>query len=197
LLDILYDNDVLSVGVLLLSEFGVLVDSKRIYDGRVIGLRVDRIRLPSGDVFEREVVEHRGAVAMLPLLDDGRLLLIRQYRHPVGKVLLEIPAGTLSDGETPEECARRELIEETGYAADVVQELFSCFLAPGYSSEKIHLFLVSKLKKVGNSPEIDEFIQLDPTELEDAEAMIKRGEIMDAKTISGISYFLLTGNLVR
>jgi len=180
-----------------LSEFGVLVDSRRIYDGRVIGLRVDRIRLPSGDVFEREVVEHRGAVAMLPLLDDGRLLLIRQYRHPVGKVLLEIPAGTLSDGETPEECARRELIEETGYDAETIKELFSCFLAPGYSSEKIHLFLASKLKRVGSSPEVDEFIQLEPTELEDAEAMIKRGEIMDAKTISGISYFLLTGNLVR
>ncbi|MBS7622407.1 NUDIX hydrolase [Candidatus Bathyarchaeota archaeon] len=175
-----------------MSEFGSLIDSRRIYDGRVIGLRVDRIRLPSGEVFDREVVEHRGAVAMLPLLDDGRLLLIRQYRHPVGKILLEIPAGTLSDGETPEHCARRELVEETGYTADDLEELFSCFLAPGYSSEKIHLFLATRLRKVGGNPEIDEFIRLEPTTLEDAEKMIEKGEILDAKTISAIAYFLLT-----
>jgi ADP-ribose pyrophosphatase len=188
----LYRGEIFSVGVLSLSEFGVLIDSRRIYDGRVIGLRVDRIQLPSGEVFDREVVEHRGAVAMLPLLDDGRLLLIRQYRHPVGKILLEIPAGTLSEGETPQDCARRELVEETGYTADCLEELFSCFLAPGYSNEKIYLFLASRLRKVGDNPEIDEFIQLEPTSLEDAETMIKRGEILDAKTISVISYFLLT-----
>ncbi|MEM4250704.1 MAG: NUDIX hydrolase [Candidatus Bathyarchaeia archaeon] len=192
MIDALYRREIFSVGALRLSEFGVLIHSRRIYDGKVIGLRVDRVQLPSGEVFDREVVEHRGAVAMLPMLDDGRLLLIRQYRHPVGKILLEIPAGTLSEGETPEDCARRELVEETGYTAEDLEELFSCFLAPGYSSEKIHLFLASRLRKVGDNPEIDEFIQLEPTEIKDAEAMIKRGEIMDAKTISAISYFLLT-----
>jgi len=174
-----------------LSSLGILVESRRVYDGKVVSLRVDRFQLPGGRFFDREVVEHRGAVAMLPLLDDGRLLLIRQYRHPVGKVLLEIPAGTLDKDEDPEDCARRELVEETGYEADVMEELFSCFLAPGYSSEKIRIFLASKLEKVNPKPEIDELIELQPVEIEEAEAMIMKGEIVDAKTISGIAYLLL------
>jgi len=175
-----------------LNSSGVLVDSRRVYDGRVVSLRVDRIRLSGGAVFEREVVEHHGAVAMLPLLDDGRLLLIKQYRHPVGENLLEIPAGTLHEGETPEECARRELIEETGYEPQVIEELFSCFMAPGYSSEKIHIFLASKLRKVGHRPEVDEQIELEPVTLEKAGAMLKSGEMKDAKTIAGVSCLLLT-----
>jgi len=180
-----------------LSAFGVLVDSRRVYDGKVISLRVDRFQSPSGGIFEHEVIEHPGAVAMLPLLDDGRLLLIRQYRHLVGKVLLEIPAGTLDEDEDPEECARRELVEETGYDAEVMEELLSCFLSPGYSSEKIHIFLASKLRRVNHRPEVDELIELEPVQVVKAEVMMRNGEIMDAKTISGIAYFLLTRGSTR
>jgi ADP-ribose pyrophosphatase len=174
-----------------LSEFKILPGSKKIYEGKVISLRIDKIQLSSGDIFEREVIEHPGAVAMLPFLDDGRLLLIKQYRHPVGEVLLEIPAGTLHKNENPKDCARRELIEETGYEAGKIEELISCFLAPGYSSEKIHLFHASELRKVGDSPDIDEMIELYPTAIEKVQDMIMTGEITDAKTISGISYLLL------
>ena len=180
-----------SVEAYLLSDFQILPESKRIYDGKVISLRIDKIQLSSGDVFEREVIEHPGAVAMLPFLDDGRLLLIKQYRHPVGEVLFEIPAGTLHKNEDPKDCARRELIEETGYEAGKLEELISCFLAPGYSSEKIHLFHASDLRRVGESPDIDEMIELYPISIEKVQEMIKTGEITDAKTISGISYLLL------
>ena len=177
-----------------MSDFQILPDSKRIYNGKVISLRIDKIQLSSGDIFEREVIEHPGAVAMLPFLNDGRLLLIKQYRHPVGEELLEIPAGTLHKNEDPKDCARRELIEETGYEAGKLEKLISCFLAPGYSSEKIHLFYASDLKKVGDSPDIDEMIELCPITVDKVREMIKTGEISDAKTISGISYLLLMRN---
>lgn len=177
-----------------MSDFQILPSSKTIYSGKVISLRIDKIQLSSGDVFEREVIEHPGAVAMLPFLDDGRLLLIKQYRHPVGEELLEIPAGTLHKNEDPKDCARRELVEETGYEAGRLEELISCFLAPGYSSEKIHLFYASELKKVGDNPDIDEMIELCPITFDKVREMIKTGEISDAKTISGISYLLLMKN---
>ena len=180
-----------------MSDFGVPVDSRRIYSGRILGLRVDSVRLSGESVFRREVVEHPGAVAMLPFLDDGRVLLIRQFRYAVGEFLLEIPAGTLEKGEDPLECARRELIEETGYEAGVLELLFSCFLAPGYSTERIHIFVASKLRKVGSRPEIDEEIELEPADLQTAEVMISDGRIVDAKTISAISYYLLSRSLKR
>jgi ADP-ribose pyrophosphatase len=178
--------------VLYLDDSAVLIGSKRIYEGKVISLRIDDFRSPGGSTFKREVVEHPGAVAILPFLDDGRLLLIRQYRHAAGKVLLEIPAGTLDEDEEPENCARRELVEETGYEAQVMDEVLSCFLAPGYSSERIHLFLASGLRMVGSKHEIDESIELEPTDIERVEVMINSGEIIDAKTIAGIAYYLLT-----
>lgn len=193
----LYGLEVSDFGGVRLSDFGVPVDSRRIYSGRILGLRVDSVRLSGERVFRREVVEHPGAVAMLPFLDDGKVLLIRQFRYAVGEVLLEIPAGTLEKGEDPLECARRELIEETGYEAGVLELLFSCFLAPGYSTERIHIFVASKLRKVGSRPEIDEAIELEPADLQTAEVMIDDGRIVDAKTISAISYYLLSRSLKR
>lgn len=189
--------EVSDFGGVWLSDFGVPVDSRRIYSGRILGLRVDSVRLSGERVFRREVVEHPGAVAVLPFLDDGKVLLIRQFRYAVGEVLLEIPAGTLEKGEDPPECARRELIEETGYEAGVLELLFSCFLAPGYSTERIHIFVASKLRKVGSRPEIDEEIELEPADLQTAEVMIGDGRIVDAKTISAISYYLLSRSLKR
>jgi len=169
-----------------------LVSSRRIYDGRVINLRVDQVELPDGSLHQREIVEHPGAVAILPILDDGRILLIRQYRHAVGETLLEIPAGTLAEGEEPIECARRELLEETGYAAESICELFKCYLAPGYSSERIHIYQASKLRMTGSRRDTDEYIELEPVTIHDAESMIRKRQIQDAKTIAGLTFYLWT-----
>jgi ADP-ribose pyrophosphatase len=169
-----------------------LVSSRRIYDGRVINLRVDQVELPDGSLYQREIVEHPGAVAILPILDDGRILLIRQYRHAVGETLLEIPAGTLAEGEEPIECARRELLEETGYTAESICELFKCYLAPGYSSERIHIYRASKLRMTGSRRNADEYIELKPVTIHDAESMIRKRQIQDAKTIAGLTFYLWT-----
>ncbi|MBS7650851.1 NUDIX hydrolase [Candidatus Bathyarchaeota archaeon] len=167
-----------------------LVSSTRIYDGKIINLRVDQIKLPDGSLHQREIVEHPGAVAILPVLDDGRILLIRQYRHAVGKILLEIPAGTLAKDEDPKECARRELLEETGYMAESITELFSCYLAPGYSSERIHIYQASGLRMVGSRRDADEYIELEPVTVDEVEAMIRNRQIQDAKTIAGVTFYL-------
>ncbi|MEM2107607.1 MAG: NUDIX hydrolase [Candidatus Bathyarchaeia archaeon] len=167
-----------------------LVSSTRIYDGKMINLRVDQVKLPDGSLHQREIVEHPGAVAILPVLDDGRILLIRQYRHAVGKILLEIPAGTLRKDEDPKECARRELLEETGYMAEYIIELFSCYLAPGYSSERIHIYQASKLRMVGSRRDADEYIELEPVTVDEVEAMIRNRQIQDAKTIAGVTFYL-------
>ncbi|MBS7628867.1 NUDIX hydrolase [Candidatus Bathyarchaeota archaeon] len=167
-----------------------LVSSRRVYDGKIINLRVDQVKLPDGSIHQREIVEHPGAVAILPILDDDRILLIRQYRHAVGEILLEIPAGTLKRGEEPRECARRELLEETGYVAESMSELFNCYLAPGYSSERIHIYQASRLRMVGSRMDVDEHIDLEPVTLHEVEAMIRNRKIRDAKTIAAVTFYL-------
>jgi len=169
--------------------------SRRIYDGKVINLRVDTVKLPNGRVTIREVVEHPGAVAVVPFLKPDVILMIRQYRHPTGEVLLEIPAGTLKKGEKPEDCAIRELIEETGYKPSEMRKMLGCYLAPGYSSELIHLYEAKKLVQVKKKPEFDEKIQVMQVELEKALKMIETSEIKDAKTICGI--LLALGNFAQ
>lgn len=160
--------------------------SQRIYEGRVINLRKDTVESKSGHPFIREVVEHPGATAIVPVTEDGKLILIRQYRHATGKTLLEIPAGTLDPRETVEACARRELLEETGYRARQWTKLFHCYLAPGYSSELIHVYLARRLSRGVQEVEEDERIRVVEVTLAEAVKMIRRNEIQDAKTISGI-----------
>lgn len=162
------------------------VASETIYEGRLLRVRVDTVALPSGRTTTREVVEHRGAVAVVPVLDDDRLLLVRQYRQPAGRVLLEIPAGTLDPGEAPEDCARRELAEETGYRPGRLIPLYKTYLAPGYSSEMLHCFLGLDLVPAEGGPDHDENLELEIITLAEAEAMLERGEINDAKTLCGL-----------
>jgi ADP-ribose pyrophosphatase len=169
--------------------------SRRIYDGKVINLRIDTVKLPNGRITIREVVEHPGAVAIVPFLKPDVILMIRQYRHPTGQVLLEIPAGTLKKGEKPEDCAIRELIEETGYKPSEMRKMLGCYLAPGYSSELIHLYEAKKLVQVKKKPEFDEKIQVMQVDLEKALKMIETSEIKDAKTICGI--LLALGNFAQ
>lgn len=169
--------------------------TKNIFEGRILKLRVDTVKLPNKKTHKREVVEHPGSVAIVPQLEDGRLILVRQFRQPAKVVTVEIPAGTLDYREEPADCALRELIEETGYMAGRLEKLFSCYTAPGYSSEKIHIYYASQLKKTIQQPATDEFIHLLIIELSEAIDMIKDGEIEDAKTICGILGMLYRGML--
>lgn len=163
-----------------------LIESHTIYRGRVVTLRIDTVRLPSGRTARREIVEHRGAVAIVPLLNRETVLLIRQYRQAVGETLLEIPAGTLEPDEPPDTCARRELQEETGYSARQWRKLFSQYLAPGYSQEVLHVYLAEDLAPVAQQLDEDELVELVPTPLREVETMIREGHIKDSKTIAGL-----------
>jgi len=164
-----------------------VTSSERIYDGRVVNLRVDTVRLPNGRASKREVVEHGEAVALVPMRDRNTVLLVRQFRLPAGRALLEIPAGGVEENESPEACARRELAEEVGLVPDRLVPLFSCYLAPGYSTEVIHGFLALDLREAPEEADEDEFVQLVPMRLDDAIAAIATGEICDAKTIAGLT----------
>jgi ADP-ribose pyrophosphatase len=162
------------------------VRSIRTFKGMLINVRVDRVRLADGDESRREVVEHPGAVAILPILDDGRVLVERQYRQPAREVLWEIPAGTLHQGEEPEACARRELAEETGYSPERLEHLTSVYLAPGYSTEMIHLFVARGLAAAALNLDHDERIRTVALEFDRVLDMIATGEIKDAKTVCAV-----------
>ncbi len=149
-------------------------------------MRVDQVALPNGSKTTREVVEHRGAAAILPLTDDKNVILVRQYRYAVQTELLEIPAGTMEQGETPEQCAMRELEEETGYRCSEIRKLMEFFPVPGYSTEKIHVFIARKLTKAVMRAEEDERIMLEIIPMETAFEKIRSGEIRDSKSICAL-----------
>lgn len=157
-----------------------------LYKGKIFDVVLEKVTLPNGAIKDREIVRHPGAAAMVPLLDDGKVVLIRQYRHAVGKFLWEIPAGTLEPGEEAVECARRELAEETGYEAARFDKLAEILPAPGYTDEHIHIFLASGLTPVEQSLEDDEVLQTLPAPFDTVLEMITKGEIQDAKTITGL-----------
>jgi ADP-ribose pyrophosphatase len=162
------------------------LESKLVFKGRLINVRVDTVQLPNGRVSTREVVEHKGAVCVVPLLDHEQVVMVKQYRQPVGKVLLELPAGTLDKGEDPEECARRELVEEVGYYPQKLTKMFHSYLAPGYSTEMLHTYLAEDLQPTSENRDADEFIEVVTVNLRQAVDMIRSGEIIDAKSICGI-----------
>ena len=170
------------------------INSQKVYAGRVVNLRLDTVELPDGRQTKREVIEHRGAVAVVPILQSDTIVMVRQYRQPVGETLLEIPAGTLDDGENPYNCAHRELIEETGYSAGKLEKMFSSYLAPGYSSEMLHTYIAENLAAVGARAEADEFLDVVLIKLDDALGKIQQGEIKDAKTICGLLMAMRTLN---
>lgn len=160
--------------------------SSRVYDGRILNLRVDQVLLDGGGSTTREIVEHRGATAIVPLLDDDSVILVRQYRYAVKEELLEVPAGTLELGEAPEDCARRELEEETGYTCREVTKILECFVAPGYSTEKIHFYLARGLVRSEPKTEADEHITSEVMPISQALEKVRLGEIRDAKTICAL-----------
>lgn len=169
------------------------IESRRAYTGRVISLDVDKIRFPDGSVGEIEMVRHPGASAVVPFLsdpsgEDPQVLLIRQYRYAAEGYLYEIPAGRLNAGEDPRHCALRELKEETGCSAARVEQLFTMYTTPGFSDEKIHLFMATELTAGETKHEADEFLELQPMLLSRALQMVKAGEIQDAKTALGLLF---------
>ena len=162
------------------------VVSEVLHRGRAFSFKRDEVQLPNGRRTFRDIVDHPGAVAIIPILPDGRVALVRQYRYAVRKSLLELPAGTLEQGESPVDCARRELREETGYEAGNIEKLISFYTAPGYSSEMIHIFLARNLTEVGAEAEMDENIEVEPMELDEILRLIDENIIEDAKTMCGI-----------
>lgn len=160
--------------------------SKIIYEGNILILRVDQVVLPDGSIGSREVVEHSGAVAVVALDDTGNVMLVKQFRYATGEELIEIPAGKINYGENPEECAVRELREETGYDAKEIIKLASFYSTPGFTNEKLHLFLATGLNYVGQHLDQDEFVEVSKVKLARALNMVDSGEIKDAKSITGL-----------
>lgn len=161
--------------------------SELAFDGRLVKVFIDDVRLPDGRRANWERVAHPGAVGMVPLLRDGSLLLVRQFRNAVGGDLLEIPAGKLDRGEEPEDCARRELIEEVGHSAGELLKLAEFYNSPGYSDEYFHLYLARELEPQEGELEDDEFLTVERVDLTRALSMVSSGEIRDAKSIIGIA----------
>jgi ADP-ribose pyrophosphatase len=159
---------------------------KNIYNVKIFNVALERVTLPNGVIKDREVVRHPGAAAMVPLLDNGNVVLVKQHRHAVNDYLWEIPAGTLEPHEEPVTCARRELIEETGYEAKNLDKLMEILPAPGYTDEHIHIFLATGLTLTEQRLEDDEILTVQPTPFDKAIEMIETGEIHDAKTIVGL-----------
>lgn len=166
------------------------VKSEEIYAGRIVRLMVDTVELPSGHQTTREVVEHPGAVGILPVTDDGRFVLVKQYRYATKRALLEVPAGTREPNEDAETCARRELGEETGYQASSITPLGRFFVSPGWCNEEIIIYLARGLSPVDVSSEEDEDLAVHIVEPAEALQRIAEGEIADAKTMTAIYAYL-------
>lgn len=162
------------------------LNSETVYKGRLLTVRRDRVLLPGGRETTREIVAHPGATAMVPVTAEGRVVFVQQWRYAAGGPLLEIPAGTMEPGEDPKTCAVRELAEEIGCKAERMEELGAFFLAPGYSSECIHLFLATGLQPAAADADDDETIERLELPLEEAIAMAEDGRLADAKSIAGI-----------
>ncbi len=160
--------------------------SLEIHRGKVVHLFVDTVTLPNGHTTTLEVIRHPGAAAVVPFLDADTILLVRQYRHAAGGFLLEIPAGKLDPGEAPERCAARETAEETGYRPGRLDKLGAILTTPGFTDEIIHLYAGFDLAPVESALELDECLTLEPWPFAEALAMIERGEIQDAKTMSAL-----------
>lgn len=171
-----------------------LISRQPVHKGRIVDLSIDTVRFPNGKTGQLEMIRHSGASAVLPVLsaldgEDPQILLIRQYRYAAGGYLLEVPAGRPDrEGEDWEECARRELQEETGLKAEKLIKLTEIYTTPGFTDEKIHLFVATGLTNGANSLDEDEFLETVTLPMSEALRMVRDGEITDAKTICTLLY---------
>ena len=163
-----------------------ILDSKKTYKGKVISVKEDLLCMPNGKEAIREVVVRGNASAVLPIDSDGNIIFVRQYRHPFGEMMLEIPAGMIEKEEDPFDCIKRELEEETGYYSENIQFLYQMYPSVGFCTEKIYLYLAKELKKGMANPDEDEFIALERYSMDEAVCMIFDGRIKDGKTIAAV-----------
>ncbi|HEX9387535.1 MAG TPA: NUDIX hydrolase [Anaerolineales bacterium] len=161
-----------------------LIRSETLVQGRAFKVKRDYLKTPNGDETKLEIIEHGGSVVLVPIDDDGNLLLVRQYRHAAEQDLLELPAGTRDDDEPFEECAAREIREETGMEASKLQRLGDFYLAPGYSTEFMAVFLATGLSDNPLDADIDEFLQVEKIPLKKAAELFQSGEVLDAKSLA-------------
>lgn len=160
--------------------------TEQVFQGKVFAVRIDQVDKPTGGTMRVDIVEHHDSVVLIPVDDEGRIMFVRQYRHPTGKWLLELPAGMLDTGEEPEVCAVRECREEIGMSPDQLTSLGGAFLAPGYSTEYLHFYLAKDLRQAPLAPDYDEDLRIERLTWDEATARIAQGEIEDAKTFAGL-----------
>jgi ADP-ribose pyrophosphatase len=161
------------------------VGTRNIFQGKIISLQVDEVELANGARATREIVKHPGAVAVIAIV-DGKLLTVEQYRKPLNRFLVEIPAGKLDGGEDPADAAKRELKEETGYSCDNITLLHSMATSPGFADEVVHLYVAEGLKAGEAQPDEDEFLGIEALTMEEAERYVAQGRISDAKTLLAV-----------
>ncbi|GAA0481628.1 ADP-ribose pyrophosphatase [Salinibacillus aidingensis] len=171
------------------------IGSKTIFEGKIIDIFHEDVKLPNGKTSKREIVKHPGAVAVIPITKENKLVMVEQFRKPLERSLVEIPAGKLEKGEDPEKSAIRELEEETGYRTPQLSHVTSFYTSPGFSDELIHIYLARELEKVENpaSPDEDEFVELMECTLEEANRLVEEQRIFDAKTAYAITYLNAQG----
>jgi ADP-ribose pyrophosphatase len=167
--------------------------SEEIFSGKVISLHVQDVELPNGKQSKREIIKHPGAVAILAVTDENKIVMVEQYRKALERTIVEIPAGKLEKGEQPEVCARRELEEETGYVCENLELLTSFYTSPGFADEIVHVYLAKGLSKKENSAALDEdeFVNLEELTLTEAMKYVKDQKIYDAKTAFAVQYLQL------
>jgi ADP-ribose pyrophosphatase len=169
------------------------MSTKNIYNGKVVRLNIDTVTLPNGVTIDLEIVRHPGAAAVVPLKENGTVVLIKQFRHAAGGFIYEIPAGKLHPGEDPKNCAARELEEEIGYQAGKLDLLSSIFTAPGFTDEVIHIYKATGLTKGRQQLDRDEVLEIVEVPLQEAIDMIRVGRIRDAKTMVGLQMVFIGG----
>jgi ADP-ribose pyrophosphatase len=165
------------------------ISSETVFRGRVLAVRVDRMRLPNGRETQLDIVEHGGSVVIVPVDEEDGILFVRQYRHAAGGDLLELPAGTLEPGEDPQACAGRELREETGMGTRMLDEIGGFYLAPGYSTEFMRVFLATQLFPGRLPGDEDEFLSMERFPRADVRRMLASGSLDDAKTVAALALF--------
>ncbi|MHC0036041.1 NUDIX hydrolase [Pseudoneobacillus sp. C159] len=173
------------------------VKSEQIFTGRIISLQVDEVELPNGKTSKREIIKHPGAVAVIPITNDGKIVMVEQYRKALERTLVEIPAGKLEKGENPQDSARRELEEETGYVCENLKWLISFYTSPGFADEIVHLYLATGLSKKVDAAGLDEdeFVNIIELSLSEAKQSILEKRIYDAKTAYAVQYLELKEGL--
>lgn len=175
------------------------IQTQEIFSGKVVSLYVEDVELPNGNTSKREIIRHPGAVAIIAVTDENKLVMVEQYRKALGRTIVEIPAGKLEKGEKPAVCARRELEEETSYECKTLELLVSFYTSPGFADEIVHVYLAKGLTKKENSAPLDEdeFVNIEKLTLDEAAKYIETKKICDAKTVFAVQYLQLQAALEK